>query len=53
MENLTRLFEIPYYQLDKYPQDIAFSDIETKKIKRKSSVSKNDHFRNLIRDKYI
>jgi len=26
MENLTRLFEIPYYQLDKYPQDIAFSD---------------------------
>lgn len=26
MENLTRLFEIPYYQLDKYPQDIVFSD---------------------------
>ncbi len=29
-------------------KDIAFSDIETKKIKRKASVSKNDHFRNLI-----
>jgi len=26
MENLTRLFEIPYYQLDKYPLDVAFSD---------------------------
>ena len=29
-------------------KDIAFSDIETKKIKRKASVNKNDHFRNLI-----
>jgi long-chain acyl-CoA synthetase len=26
MENLTRLFEIPYYQLDNYPQDKAFTD---------------------------
>ena len=26
MEKLTRLFDIPYYQLDKYPQEIAFSD---------------------------
>ena len=26
MENLTRLFELPYYQLEKYPQEIAFSD---------------------------
>ena len=26
MKNLTRLFEIPYYQLEKYPQDIVFSD---------------------------
>jgi len=26
MENLTRLFEIPHYQLDKYPQDKAFTD---------------------------
>jgi hypothetical protein len=29
-------------------KDIAFSDVKTKKIKRKASVSKNDHFRNLI-----
>jgi hypothetical protein len=29
-------------------KDIVFSDIETKKIKRKASVSKNDYFRNLI-----
>lgn len=26
MENITRLFEVPYYQLEKYPLDIAFSD---------------------------
>jgi len=26
MENITRLFEVPYYQLEKYPQDVAFSD---------------------------
>jgi len=26
MEKITRLFEIPYYQLDKYPLDVAFSD---------------------------
>ncbi|MFD1552418.1 long-chain fatty acid--CoA ligase [Putridiphycobacter roseus] len=26
MEKITRLFEIPYYQLKQYPQDIAFSD---------------------------
>ncbi len=26
MEKLTRLFEIPYYQLDKYPLDVAFCD---------------------------
>ena len=29
-------------------KDIAFSDIETKKTKRKASISKNEHFRNLI-----
>lgn len=26
MEKLTRLFELPYYQLEKHPQDVAFSD---------------------------
>jgi len=26
MENLSRLFEIPYYQLEKYPQDVVFAD---------------------------
>jgi long-chain acyl-CoA synthetase len=26
MDKITRLFEIPYYQLEKYPQDTAFSD---------------------------
>ena len=26
MNNITRLFEIPYYQLEKYPQDVTFSD---------------------------
>ncbi|MFK8038104.1 MAG: long-chain fatty acid--CoA ligase [Crocinitomicaceae bacterium] len=26
MNNITRLFEIPYYQLEKYPQEIAFAD---------------------------
>jgi len=29
-------------------KDITFCDIETKKIKRKASISKNDQFRNLI-----
>ncbi len=26
MDHITRLFEIPYYQLEKYPQEVAFSD---------------------------
>jgi len=26
MDHITRLFEIPYYQLEKYPQAVAFSD---------------------------
>ena len=26
MENITRLFEIPYHQLENYPQEVAFSD---------------------------
>lgn len=26
MDHITRLFEIPYYQLEKYPQEIAFAD---------------------------
>ena len=26
MKDLTRLFEIPYYQLEKYPQDVVFAD---------------------------
>ena len=29
-------------------KDTSFSDIETRKVKRKSSTSKNEHFRNLI-----
>jgi hypothetical protein len=29
-------------------KDTSFSDIETRKVKRKSSISKNQHFRNLI-----
>jgi len=29
-------------------KDASFSDIETRKVKRKSSISKNQHFRNLI-----
>ena len=29
-------------------KDVSFSDIETRKEKRKASVSKNEHFRNLI-----
>ena len=30
-------------------KDIQFSDVKTKKIKRQSSISKNEHFRNLIK----
>ncbi|MFP3012645.1 MAG: transposase [Rickettsia sp.] len=30
-------------------KDISFSDIDTRKVKRKSSISKNQHFRNLIK----
>ena len=30
-------------------KDVSFSEIETRKVKRKSSISKNQHFRNLIR----
>ncbi len=26
MKDLTRLFEIPYYQLEQYPQDVVFAD---------------------------
>ena len=29
-------------------KDVSFSDIETRKVKRKSSISKNQYFRNLI-----
>ena len=29
-------------------KDVSFSDIETRKVKRKSSISKNHYFRNLI-----
>jgi len=29
-------------------KDIEFSDIETKRVKKKASISKNDHFRNII-----
>jgi len=29
-------------------KDVSFSDIETRKVKRKSSISKNQHFRSLI-----
>ena len=29
-------------------KDVSFSDIESRKVKRKSSTSKNQHFRNLI-----
>ena len=29
-------------------KDVNFSDIETRKVKRKSSISKNRHFRGLI-----
>ena len=29
-------------------KDVKFSDIETRRLKRKSSTSKNEHFRNLI-----
>ena len=29
-------------------KDASFSDIETRKVKRKSSISKNQHFRNLM-----
>ncbi|WP_339042352.1 transposase [Candidatus Lariskella endosymbiont of Hedychridium roseum] len=30
-------------------KDVSFSDIETGKVQRKSSISKNQHFRNLIK----
>lgn len=30
-------------------KDISFSDIDTREVKRKSSMSKNQHFRNLIK----
>jgi len=30
-------------------KDISFSDVNTRKVKRKSSMSKNQHFRNLIK----
>ena len=29
-------------------KDVSFSEIETRKVKRKSSISKNQYFRNLI-----
>jgi hypothetical protein len=29
-------------------KDISFSDVATKKVKRKASIGKNEHFRNLI-----
>ena len=29
-------------------KDVSFSDIKTRKVKRKASTSKNEHFRNLI-----
>ena len=33
-------------------KDVRFSDIETKKEKRKASVTKNEHFRNLLSQEY-
>ena len=34
-------------------KDVKFSDIETKKEKRKASTTKNEHFRNLLNQAYI
>ena len=34
-------------------KDIKFSDIETRKVKRKASTTKNEHFRNLLNQAYI
>ena len=33
-------------------KDVSYSEIETKKVKRKSSITKNEHFRNLLRRAY-
>ena len=34
-------------------KDIKFSDVETRKVKRKASTTKNEHFRNLLSQAYI
>ena len=34
-------------------KDIKFSDVETRKVKRKASRTKNEHFRNLLSQAYI
>ena len=33
-------------------KDVSYSEIETKKVKRKSSTTKNEHFRNLLSQAY-
>ena len=33
-------------------KDVSYSEIETKKVKRKSSITKNEHFRNLLSQAY-
>jgi long-chain acyl-CoA synthetase len=43
MKNITKLFEVPYYQLENYPQEIAFSDKrngEWKSISTKDYIDK-------------
>ena len=34
-------------------KDIKFSHVETRKVKRKASTTKNEHFRNLLNQAYI
>jgi hypothetical protein len=34
-------------------KDIMFSDIESRKVKKKASLTKNEHFRNLIKQSHI
>ena len=33
-------------------KDVIYSEIETKKVKKKSSITKNEHFRNLLSQAY-
>jgi hypothetical protein len=34
-------------------KDVVFCDIESKKVKKKASLSKNEHFRNLIKQSHV